>query len=112
MSLVGSQGGSNLPLESLDSPMLGERMLNCFESLANLFDQLGIAAEVDRMLAVVVAVGKSVVGTEAFAVSLSPRGGDVPLAAKDVGPSRNELHRGMGVGCCDGLLHELLVSAN
>ena len=80
---IGVQAGQEARLDA--------RALEGGQGLADFSHQLTGRPEIDRAEAAVLAVGQLVIGPEGLAVAVAVGGGDVALAAEDVGPGGDQL---------------------
>jgi len=77
-------------LKLVEGAALTQRRLEGLQSAADMIDQFAGASEIDGMLAAVFAEGEAIVGAEPLAVAVSPGGGDVALAGKELGTQGEE----------------------
>jgi hypothetical protein len=96
MMLVYPQGRANVAANAVERPALAQRPLQCGEHLADLSHKIASAAQVDRTLAAVVAVGEAIVRAKGLATAAAPRGHDRALACEQAEPGGDRRIAGCG----------------
>ena len=101
-----AEGGADLGLQSAAESALVAGAVQVIEQFSDLEGEFLGSAEVEPMLASLIAVGQLVVGAESFAAIGSPGGGERALAGEDLGVCLDEFLDALEAGS------SLLVLAN
>jgi hypothetical protein len=98
--LVKTQGGRDVTAEAVERPAMAQGLLEFGKLLADVLDEVVrrvFAPEIDGRLPAGVAVSETKIGAVGSRAASPPRGHDAPLSGEDVGASREDRQRGMGL---------------